>query len=76
MSQALFTQEIHILFYVYGWVFSLGIRLCATGKQYQWRPEEGIRTPGSEVGDACEPSGRCWESNTGTAARALTASNC
>ena len=30
-----------------------------------WRPEEGIRSPGTGVTDGCEPPYGYWESNLG-----------
>jgi hypothetical protein len=30
---------------------------------YPWRLEEGVRSPGTGVKDACETPHGCWESN-------------
>jgi hypothetical protein len=30
---------------------------------YSWRPEEGIRSPETEVIDGCETAYGCWELN-------------
>lgn len=32
---------------------------------FLWRPENGIRSPGTIVTDGCEAPYRCWELNTG-----------
>ena len=31
--------------------------------QYPWRPDEGIKSPGTGVTDGCQLPRECWESN-------------
>lgn len=46
-------------------VWLLCISVYRMHTQYLWRPEKGIRYPGTRVIDHCELSYRCWESNPG-----------
>lgn len=36
---------------------------CTMYMQYQWRIEECIGSPGTEVTDYCEPPYACWDLN-------------
>lgn len=43
----------------------LPVCICTTDAWYPWRPEEGIRFPGTGVPDCCELLWVCWEVNLG-----------